>query len=253
MVPRIGIYITITGLSVALINLALGALGVTISHLLAYFLLAAAGILLLGGGVFVFWDWLKHLVGAYTFQVSFRKKTEHAQVAEHSQTAIPVVLTSQLQNPKDDAICHLVISGRDYFTLNILRGTAGWPVEYPIRLLNTRPIPVELIGFTVNIYWNDKPVETVIWNKPDNYTSNGVSMPQPVIIQGDQPLLFNVLVLLAKIKAPLPEASPSWGTTGELRFRGDKENIERKLFDFKNDRYSLSSQDWEDLRKYVYP
>jgi len=253
MERKIGIGIEITGLSIYLIKLALEGLGVKIPYIWSYILLALAGIMLVGGWVYVFWDWLKHFVAAYTFQVPLRKKVKQAQVAELSQIAIPTILTPQLQYPKDDAIGHLVISGRDSSALNILRGVDGWPVQYPIRLLNTRPVPVELVGFTVNIYWNDKPVEAVSWNKPDSYASNGVSMPQTVIIQGDQPSTFNVLILLAKIKAPLPETSPCWGATGELRFRGDKENIERKHFDFKNDRFSLSSQDWEDLRKYVYP
>lgn len=184
------------------------------------------------------------------FQSPITRKLK--SVGEKSD-AIPAILMPQLQNPQDDAISHLVISGRDYSALNILRGVDGWPVQYPIRLLNTRPVPVELVGFTVNIYWNDKPVEVVSWNKPDNYASNGVSMGQVVILVGDQLLPFNVHVLLAKIKSPLPETSPSWGATGELRFRSDKENIEKKQFDFKHDRYSLSSQDWDDLRKYVAP
>lgn len=84
MVQRIGIGITITGLSIGLLNLALESLGVKIPYLWSYVLLTLAGIMLVGGWVFVFWNSLKHLVGAYQFQFPIRKKATHAS-ASHTQ------------------------------------------------------------------------------------------------------------------------------------------------------------------------
>ena len=78
MVQKIGIGIEITGLSIALVDLAvniLEPLGVKMPYLLPYILLSLAGpLMLIGGWVFVFWDWLKHLFGAYTFRFRSKKR-----------------------------------------------------------------------------------------------------------------------------------------------------------------------------------
>ena len=176
-----------------------------------------------------------------------QRKTEGKKIAQSP-------LASQLQNPKDDAVHYLLISGRDFSSLAILRGVAGWPVQYPIKLCNIRPVPIELVGFTIRILLNGIPIQAVIWNKPDTFASNGVSIGHPIYIQVDSPIPFNlpVPVVLAQIQSTLPEASPSWSAIGELRFQGDK-GITKRPFDFTNDNYTLSQADWDDLRRNAFP
>lgn len=77
MERRTAIGIAIAGLSFALCHMALDILekrGVEIPYLLPYILLVAALLMFLGAGVYVFWDWLKHLVGQYKFQLPIVRK-----------------------------------------------------------------------------------------------------------------------------------------------------------------------------------
>lgn len=185
--------------------------------------------------------------------LEMRKRGRLEKTSQTEANAIPAILTPQVYQPKQDAVQYLIISGREYAGLNILRGREGWPVQYPLKLYNTRPTPIECVGFTVNVLWNDKPIQSVDWEAPKNYASNGVPMPDSFVLQGDQLTPFSVPVLLAQIsKASLPDTSPIWGAAGELRFRGDR-RIEKRVFDFRNDRYRLSDADWNDLRKNAFP
>lgn len=181
-----------------------------------------------------------------------KEKPIGKKTGESKQDPIPAILTPQFLNPKNDAVQYLLISGRNFSGLSILRGVEGWPVQYPLGLYNTRPVPIELVGFTVKISLNGTPIPPVSWNKPDTFASNGATMGHPIYIIGDSQKLFNVPVFLSQIQSTLPDASPSWSAVGEFRFQGDKE-IVKKRFEFTNDNYLLSQADWDDLRKHAFP
>jgi hypothetical protein len=155
-------------------------------------------------------------------------------------------------NPAE-AIDHLLISGHEISDLLIFRGISGCPIEYPIKLLNTRPVRLEIVGFTVNILMNDKPVQVIKWDKPDNQTSNGTHIDHPFYIEGDRlTQLHCIRVILTQISTILPIVSPSWGIQGEIRFQG-KTRIVSRGFDFNHDYYKLSQNDWDEVKKAALP
>jgi len=152
----------------------------------------------------------------------------------------------------NDAIAHLLILGREFSSLNILRGAPGWPIVYPIKLHNVRPYPIEIVGFTATILLNDKPVQVIKWDKPENQTSNGSPMNHPFYLESDQWMPFPIRVILAQMQATLPINTPFWGVQGELRLKGHTKILNRS-FDFSKDNYTLSQADWDDLRKNAMP
>ncbi len=173
--------------------------------------------------------------------------------SEQISELIPGILTPQFYTPKDDAIFHLKIMGRDNSSaLSVLRGVEGCPIQYPIRLFNTRPIVVEVISYTIKIFLNEIPVQVVVWNNPNNETSNGMSMGHPLYLRADDITTLNVPIVLAQMQGILPQSNPEWSATGELRFQSDKD-VAFKRFDFKNDRYVLLESDWDYLRKNALP
>jgi hypothetical protein len=104
MIHRIGVGIEITGLAIAIINLALEALEVKIPHQLGYVLLVLAGIMFAGGCVFVFWDNLKHFFNKYSFQSPIKKKMEATQ----SQQQIVRQQTSYSYDKGDATSIHVI-------------------------------------------------------------------------------------------------------------------------------------------------
>jgi hypothetical protein len=108
---------------------------------------------------------------------------------------------------RNKAINRLIILGRDFSTLTILRGIAGWPVQYPLRLYNTRPILIELVGYTVTIFLADIPMQVVTWDKPSNVASNSTPVTWPIYLQPDIWTPFNVPVVLALMQQTLPQTS----------------------------------------------
>jgi hypothetical protein len=153
---------------------------------------------------------------------------------------------------RSKAINRLLILGRDFSALTISRGMQGWPVQYPLRLYNTRPIPIEIIGYSVTIFLADIPMQVIEWNKPAKFASNSATVNWPISLFADARTSFAVPVVLSLMQNTLPNTSPTWGISGELRLQGEKEVIRRE-FEFKNDYYRLSDADWTDLRQHSFP
>jgi len=206
-------------------------------------------------GLFTFGTilWIVNSIGLWLERHKKLISLNVSHIKEPHSQQIPSILEPQLQNPQDDAIYHLVISGRDFSSrLSILTGVEGWPVHYPLGLRNTRPIVIELVGYTVRILWNRITVQVVSWKNPDNLTSTGMSVGHPKYLKSDEPNTLNIPVALALMKVALPGPSPPWGIDGELYFQGDKEVI-RKPFDFKDDNYTLQDAEWDALKKNALP
>lgn len=149
---------------------------------------------------------------------------------------------------RNDAIGHLLI-GTEKSALTIYRGKLGWPVQYPIKLRNTRPVSIEVVRYEVTIFMNDVPMQVVQWDNSKQKASNGADVSHPIYLQGDDVTSLPIWVLLAQMRQDLPQDSPKWGSEGELSLQGDDELCRRRSFDLKKDYYALSQADWEDLRK----
>lgn len=180
------------------------------------------------------------------------KQSSKISDGQAASSEIPAYLVPQLRHPKNDAIELLKCWGRDYSSLTIMRGQRGWPVHYPLRIYNIRPVSVEVISYTVTVSFNDVPIQHVKWTKPDTATSNGAT-PGNTSLAPDDWTVLHIPVVLSQVSVlSLPVASPSWSAMGELHFQGEKEDMVRR-FDFSNDRYALSSGDWDDLRQNAFP
>lgn len=211
--------------------------------------------LLLFGGAFL------AILGilAFVFGKRIQAKGERRNASTSSSNSksdlgasIPASLTPQFHNPLDDAIARLAILSRDFSGLAISRGIAGWPVQYSIRLYNTRPVSIEVVAYRVTILLGGIPVQVVSWDKlSSDRTSNGISQ-SPIRLAPDSLTTFRIPVVLALMQSSLPQTSPFWGATGELRLRGDKEVVPR-TFNFINDNYMFSQTDWDALRQNAFP
>ncbi len=98
------------------------------------------------GAFFVLLVFMPNLVG-FIRRVFKRPKVEKGKLpANLNIESTQIDATQQDQ----DALDHVVIERRPSIDLAIHRGRAGWPVVYPLRFRNTRPHPVDIIGY--NIY-----------------------------------------------------------------------------------------------------
>lgn len=168
-------------------------------------------------------------------------------------------IRSQIQSADLEAGCketleHAVIEQRSHADLTILRGYAGWPVNYPIRIRNCRPHPVDIIGYDITIFWDGRPVQKVNWQAPSREASNGITICPPfdsqeplnaITIPPDHDFQLNVPVNVGQI-ANQPAESPVWTAKGNITFHCANET-KIKAFDFNTDNYKLSHEDWVEL------
>lgn len=168
-------------------------------------------------------------------------------------------IRSQIQSPDleiepKDALQHIILEGRYHTSLTIHKGRPGWPVMYPIRIRNTRPIKIDIVGYDVNILWNDTSVQKVGWEAPSRDASNGLEVsppfssqePLPTIpIQPDDLYQLDVPVNVGQI-ANRPAESTIWTAKGSITFRcGSDTKIQ--TFNFNTDYYQFSHEDWAEL------
>jgi hypothetical protein len=205
----------------------------------------------------------KKTIGATT---SNPRKIKTTIPPEQMGEIIPVFLQSQFHTPLGDAIYNLNIMPISFpiavrgkadlpaSTITFTDKIEGYPLIYSLRLYNTRPTVIELVGYTINILLNGIPVQTVTWDKPNNQTSIGINVSHPIYILGDTITSVYIHALLAQMQGRIPDISPYWTAKGELSFQSDK-GKEFRVFDFTNDayRYILSDSDWKYLRARATP
>ena len=163
-------------------------------------------------------------------------------------------------SPKIDALGHFHIEGLDTVKLAILYGLPGKPITYPVVLRNTRPLPIDIIGYEVVILWDDEPVETVSWQPPAATTSTGIRVvppysatsPQDLIrIDGDTRVELPIPVNLRKI-GHWPTISPQWGARGILILNCGGES-RSMTFNLETDHYKLEQPVWDKLKAEIDP
>lgn len=140
-----------------------------IPHPLAYIILVLVGIMLVGGWVFVFWDSLKHHIGAYTLQVSFRKKPTPAS-ANHTQAnadqewfekVVNEDLESLMSGVGERRVCCL-IKRADYS--GIIKSEPF--IRLDLLILNSAIFPLYIEGVKGKMTIEDEPcVRDIEWIK----------------------------------------------------------------------------------------
>ncbi len=164
-------------------------------------------------------------------------------------------LSNNIRNrDAQDVLQHIVFEPRSYVELSIYNGRPGSPVIYPVRILNTRPVSVDIFSYDITIFWDGRPVQKVIWQAPSRDASNGITIcppfdsqePLPAItIQPDHDLWLDVPVNVGQI-ANRPAESPLWTAKGNIIFHCANET-KTKAFDFSTDNYKLSHEHWVEL------
>ena len=157
-----------------------------------------------------------------------------------------------LDEPKQDhqdALAHIFIEGRRRGSLGLQKAYTPWRVSYPIYLRNTRPIPVDIVGYNATILWDDTEVERITWRAPDNETSNGIlvrwdaSTVEALTIQPDKPYTLDIRTN-GKNMAPLPTRSPKWGVRGTVYFQCGDFLEDQHQFDLQTDYYEIPQDEW---------
>lgn len=159
---------------------------------------------------------------------------------------------------KRDALDHFQVESGSRNGLNVNEDLAGNPVMYPLTLRNTRPLPVDIVGYEVTILWNDKPVNTVRWQPPSPTTSSGfrvvpsytaTSTQELIRIDGDTCIEFGIPVNLRQIGS-LPTQPPRWGINGYLSLvcAGEPKTLRTMTFNLDTDNQQIDDQLWGRLR-----
>ena len=162
------------------------------------------------------------------------------------QTRTPKVGTEQAVDDFEKALKSLKVEGYEGRHLDVITGSAGHPVLFPIRLRNPSECELNLDGYTVVVKFNLIPVQTVSWDAGSASTSNGLDVkPSFCIPSNDAPTNLDVPVYVGQIANP-PTQSPEWSVKGELRFRANLRVI-RKHFDRPNATLKLQDDVWPRL------
>ena len=159
---------------------------------------------------------------------------------------------------KLDALDHFMIEGVSRTSLTVLEGLAGKPIMYPLVLQNTRPLPIDIVGYDMTILWDDKPAVTVNWHPPSATTSSGFRVVPPytatnqedlIRIGGDSRIELGIPVNLRQI-GTLPTLSPRWGIKGYLSLicAGIPSTPKTKTFDLATDHYQIDQISWGQLK-----
>lgn len=152
-------------------------------------------------------------------------------------------------DPRQDAFDHLNIEQNRPSHLQVNKGVGGWPVLYPIKIYNFRPVDLFLSGYAVTILFDDVPVQYITWSRGSSQTSNGLTVEPEFRLQSDMGSTHSIPVNLVTMPN-LPTASPRWGAKGDLHFT---DGLPSKVFDIHTDYYQLPANDWEELKQATRP
>lgn len=187
------------------------------------------------------WNW-----GLASLRISVDRRLSRLRETR-SQTKV-----TDLEIGHKDVLQHIVIDPRSHLELSIYKGRTGWPVTYPVRILNTAPEGLDIVGYDVTIFWDGRPVQKVIWQAPSRDASNGITISPPYDSQEPLPSIaiqdefrLEVPVNVGQI-ANRPAESPVWTAKGNITFRYGSETT-TKSFDFNADSYKLSHEHWVEL------
>jgi len=161
---------------------------------------------------------------------------------------------------KRDALEHFLIEDKQRRSLSVLNGLPEKPIVYPLVLRNTRPIPIDIVGYEITILWDNRAFDTISWQHPSAFATSGIRVKPPfkdtssvqaIQIDGDIQRDLAIYVNLQKIKH-WPIISPMWAAKGHLKLECCGESM-TKTFDLSTDCYQLTQKEWDKLRAEIDP
>lgn len=153
-----------------------------------------------------------------------------------------------LSDAPHDALQRVLLEGRRRDALQIHKAFTPWVVRYPLYLSNGADVPVDIVGYNLNLLWDQSPVAHVEWRAPNGEASNGIQLVPnknevpAYTIQPRQPYMLTIPVNRRQI-ADLPHSNPKWGARGNvyLRYKGGERVVP---YDFGRDDYVMDQSDW---------
>ncbi len=172
------------------------------------------------------------------------------QEAPSRLAAVPDPPPAPALNLQDDAVDRIIVEGRSHMGLTILASLPEQPIMYPIRVRNTRPTIVEIIGYAVTVFWDGKTEQQVNWAAPTRATSNGIGAQRgdnnhrlvAIGVPPDSFLSLDVPVNPRNVKR-FPAKSPIWGAKGTITVRSGGRTRDVG-FDLTTDGYQLQQDVW---------
>ena len=142
----------------------------------------------------------------------------------------------------------VLIEGRRHDGLEIHKVPTPWQIWYPMHFFNGGNVPVDIVGYNLNLLLDDSPMTRITWHSPDGEASNGIRLVPDMVswesytIQPGQTYKLTVPVNRRDIK-DLPRNNPKWGARGRVYLRYNGEELPQP-YDFSTDSYELDRWDW---------
>ena len=163
-----------------------------------------------------------------------------------------------------DALDHVLIDGHRELQLDIDQHDNGWPIMFPILVRNTRLFPIEIIGFSIEVFGDGLKWHGIAWSISNGSVATnggtvrledrmGGSPPIKVdnTIPGDDFKVIRIPIYVAQVQPKQPQ-SPSLKVSGTLLLRCKQENRDIDIPDY-HFRPKLSQDRWEGIVTHVQP
>ena len=208
------------------------------------------------GWIGVIWDWLIKTPtilswGLFIIGLTILLKPQRLLKINRNDKQLSVEQPKRLaQEEQKGALDHVLLRGRSRDSLQIQKAYNPWRIIYPIFIRNTRPVPINMVGCTTTILWDDSPIQSVSWKIPESEWSNGFpfrpsNVPvDELVIPPDTPYTLHVPFNILQAPNP-PTNSPKWSLRGTVYFQcdGEQRNIQ---FNFGTDYYEISQGEWQE-------
>ena len=155
----------------------------------------------------------------------------------------------EVKDGMSSPLSRVFMEGRRRDALVIHRAFNPWRIWYPLHLYNGAEVAVDVVGYNLNLLFDDAQIARVTWRAPDNEADNGIPLlpnhtgPIPAYtIQPGQPYTLSIPISRRQI-ADLPKANPKWGARGNVYLRCNGTELAHP-YSFATDNYELERSVW---------
>ena len=184
-----------------------------------------------------------HLSPCSDFRSHFCTSQQQIAIGNENQAA-------EIDTAPDDgdALDHVLIDSRNRHDLQVQKAYTPWIIGYPLRLRNTRPIDVNLVGYNLTLVWDDSRIDRITWRAPESENSHGIPIQadgEPVgflRLPADSDYSLYVAINRERVTGSTGR-SPSWGARGTIMVESGGESRDIQ-FDNSTDGYQLGNSEW---------
>jgi len=223
---------------------------------------------LLTGGAWLLITWailfllivliLNSIIQTSTFLQDALVRLRSNQSTQLASTSSPLSFDAR------DVLSHVLIDGHRQLYLDVNRHESGWPIGYPILVRNTRPVPIEITGFNVEIFGDGTRWHGFHWAVGDGVSASDggkviiedrISNSNPadkgiVEIPADDSRVIRIPIYVAQIPGPKPTQVPSIMIKGKISLRCQQKDLDMSIPDYLS-RPQLSQVEWDDIITHV--